>query len=97
MPGIYSEEQVEAWKQVVEAVHAKGGFIFCQLWHVGRASHSCKHISLSLLLTTFAKPIVKLTFCGLKQCINLMEDHQYRQRANPSQKGGEFCYPMDHT
>ncbi|XP_010412901.1 PREDICTED: 12-oxophytodienoate reductase 3 [Camelina sativa] len=39
VPGIYSDEQVEAWKQVVEAVHAKGGFIFCQLWHVGRASH----------------------------------------------------------
>lgn len=39
VPGIYSEEQVEAWKPVVEAVHSKGGFIFCQLWHVGRASH----------------------------------------------------------
>uniref|UniRef100_A0A2P2NZK1 NADH:flavin oxidoreductase/NADH oxidase N-terminal domain-containing protein n=1 Tax=Rhizophora mucronata TaxID=61149 RepID=A0A2P2NZK1_RHIMU len=39
VPGIYSEEQVEAWKNVVDAVHAKGGIIFCQLWHVGRASH----------------------------------------------------------
>ncbi|KAE7998471.1 hypothetical protein FH972_003015 [Carpinus fangiana] len=39
VPGIYNEEQVEAWKQVVDAVHDKGGIIFCQLWHVGRASH----------------------------------------------------------
>ncbi|GMH04111.1 hypothetical protein Nepgr_005950 [Nepenthes gracilis] len=38
-PGIYMDEQVEAWKKVVEAVHAKGAIIFCQLWHVGRASH----------------------------------------------------------
>lgn len=40
VPGIYSEEQVKAWRNVVDAVHAKGSIIFCQLWHVGRASHS---------------------------------------------------------
>ncbi|XWS26606.1 hypothetical protein CRYUN_Cryun26dG0045200 [Craigia yunnanensis] len=40
VPGIYNEEQVEAWKKIVDAVHAKGSIIFCQLWHVGRASHS---------------------------------------------------------
>ncbi|XP_050366650.1 12-oxophytodienoate reductase 3-like [Argentina anserina] len=39
VPGIYTDEQVEAWKKVVNAVHAKGAIIFCQLWHVGRASH----------------------------------------------------------
>jgi N-ethylmaleimide reductase len=39
-PGIYSEEQVQAWKQVVDAVHAKGTPLFLQLWHTGRASHS---------------------------------------------------------
>ncbi|XP_020105838.1 uncharacterized protein LOC109722272 isoform X2 [Ananas comosus] len=38
-PGIYTREQVEAWKKVVDAVHAKGSIIFCQLWHVGRASN----------------------------------------------------------
>ncbi|GAB4858572.1 12-oxophytodienoate reductase 3 [Ancistrocladus abbreviatus] len=38
-PGIYTEEQVEAWKKVVDAVHAKGALFFCQLWHVGRVSH----------------------------------------------------------
>ncbi|MGF1674106.1 MAG: alkene reductase [Rivularia sp. (in: cyanobacteria)] len=39
-PGIYTEAQIEAWKQVVDAVHAKGTPIFLQLWHTGRASHS---------------------------------------------------------
>jgi N-ethylmaleimide reductase len=39
-PGIYNEEQVHGWKSVIEAVHAKGGHIFLQLWHMGRASHS---------------------------------------------------------
>jgi len=38
-PGIYSPEQVAGWKLVTEAVHAKGGHIFLQLWHVGRISH----------------------------------------------------------
>ncbi|OWM77302.1 hypothetical protein CDL15_Pgr028939 [Punica granatum] len=39
LPGIYTDEQVEAWQDVVDAVHAKGGIIFSQLWHAGRASH----------------------------------------------------------
>ncbi|KAK4761152.1 hypothetical protein SAY87_006045 [Trapa incisa] len=38
VPGIYNEEQVQAWKSIVDAVHSKGSVIFCQLWHVGRAS-----------------------------------------------------------
>lgn len=42
-PGIYSEAQGEAWKKVVEAVHARGAKIFLQLWHCGRASHSDFH------------------------------------------------------
>lgn len=37
-PGIYNAEQVTAWKQVTEAVHAKGGKIFMQIWHAGRAA-----------------------------------------------------------
>lgn len=46
VPGIYTEQQVEAWKKVVDAVHAKGSVFFCQLWHVGRASHhgNCTYI-----------------------------------------------------
>ncbi|WP_126977849.1 alkene reductase [Frigidibacter oleivorans] len=38
-PGIHSPEQVAGWKRVTEAVHAKGGRIVAQLWHVGRISH----------------------------------------------------------
>lgn len=40
VPGMWSAEQVEAWKPVVEAVHEAGGRIFAQIWHVGRVSHS---------------------------------------------------------
>ncbi|WP_050478001.1 alkene reductase [Herbaspirillum rhizosphaerae] len=39
-PGIHSEEQVAAWREVTNAVHAAGGKIVLQLWHVGRISHS---------------------------------------------------------
>ena len=38
-PGIHSSEQVAGWRLVTDAVHAKGGLIFLQLWHVGRISH----------------------------------------------------------
>jgi 2,4-dienoyl-CoA reductase-like NADH-dependent reductase (Old Yellow Enzyme family) len=37
-PGIWSDEQVEGWKKITSAVHAKGGRILLQLWHVGRIS-----------------------------------------------------------
>ncbi len=40
VPGIWSAEQVEAWKPITEAVHQAGGRIFAQIWHVGRVSHS---------------------------------------------------------
>jgi len=39
-PGIYSDEQVAGWTKVTEAVHAEGGRIVIQLWHVGRISHT---------------------------------------------------------
>ncbi|XP_072970505.1 putative 12-oxophytodienoate reductase 11 isoform X2 [Typha angustifolia] len=38
-PGIWTKEQVEAWKPIVDAVHEKGGIFFCQIWHVGRVSN----------------------------------------------------------
>jgi N-ethylmaleimide reductase len=38
-PGIYTPAQTEGWRAVTQAVHARGGRIFLQLWHVGRASH----------------------------------------------------------
>jgi N-ethylmaleimide reductase len=38
-PGIYSDAQLTGWRAVTDAVHADGGHIFLQLWHVGRISH----------------------------------------------------------
>ncbi|MFZ0763430.1 MAG: alkene reductase [Bradyrhizobium sp.] len=38
-PGIYSKEQITGWRKVTDRVHAQGGRIFLQLWHVGRISH----------------------------------------------------------
>lgn len=38
-PGLYTDEQVEGWKKVVDAVHRKGAHMFAQLWHTGRSSH----------------------------------------------------------
>jgi N-ethylmaleimide reductase len=43
VPGIYSDDQVAGWKLVTDAVHAKGGKIFAQIWHVGRMSHPDLH------------------------------------------------------
>ncbi|WP_342380038.1 alkene reductase [Myxococcus stipitatus] len=42
-PGLHSPEQVAGWRKVTEAVHAVGGVIFAQLWHVGRVSHPDFH------------------------------------------------------
>ncbi|MFM2157244.1 MAG: 12-oxophytodienoate reductase [Bacteroidota bacterium] len=39
-PGLYTPEQIEAWKAVTSAVHEKGGLIYAQLWHTGRVGHS---------------------------------------------------------
>ncbi|KAK1403692.1 12-oxophytodienoate reductase 2 [Heracleum sosnowskyi] len=40
MPGIWTKDQVEAWKPIVDAVHAKGGIFVCQIWHTGRVSNT---------------------------------------------------------
>jgi len=39
-PGIFTNQQIDAWKKVTDAVHAKGGLIIAQLWHTGRMGHS---------------------------------------------------------
>ncbi|XP_028058226.1 12-oxophytodienoate reductase 2-like isoform X4 [Camellia sinensis] len=38
-PGILTKEQVEAWKPIVDVVHAKSGIFFCQIWHAERVSN----------------------------------------------------------
>jgi N-ethylmaleimide reductase len=57
VPGIFSAQQVRGWRGVVEAVHAKGGLIFLQLWHVGRASHSSYQAGGVLPVAPSAVPI----------------------------------------
>lgn len=49
-PGLFTSEQIEGWKKVTDAVHAKGGVIYNQLWHQGRATYS-------FLLPNNAKPV----------------------------------------
>src|ERR1700742_1602970 len=57
VPGIYSDAQIEGWRGVVDAVHAKGGLIFLQLWHVGRVSHSSHQPGGALPVAPSAVPI----------------------------------------
>jgi N-ethylmaleimide reductase len=57
VPGIYSEAQIKGWRNVVDAVHAKGGLIFLQLWHVGRVSHSSYQPGGALPVAPSAVPI----------------------------------------
>ncbi|CAL0330284.1 unnamed protein product [Lupinus luteus] len=57
VPGIYSEEQVEAWRNVVDVVHAKGSLFFCQLWHVGRGSHSVYQPGGAAPISSTGKPV----------------------------------------
>ena len=56
-PGIYSEPQIKGWREVVDAVHGKGGLIFLQLWHVGRVSHSSFQPGGALPVAPSAVPI----------------------------------------
>jgi N-ethylmaleimide reductase len=39
-PGLYNDEQVAGWKRITDAVHAKCGYMFTQLWHAGRTTHT---------------------------------------------------------
>jgi N-ethylmaleimide reductase len=57
VPGVYTEQQVAGWRLVVDAVHAKGGIIFLQLWHVGRVSHSSYQPNGRLPVAPSAVPI----------------------------------------
>jgi N-ethylmaleimide reductase len=60
VPGIYTEQQIAGWREVVDAVHAKGGIIFLQLWHVGRVSHSSFQPGGVLPVAPSAVPIADL-------------------------------------
>jgi N-ethylmaleimide reductase len=63
-PGIYTDEQVTGWKRVTDAVHAKGGFMFVQLWHAGRTTHIAitgeQPVSASVDPTYWADPSIRV-------------------------------------
>jgi len=62
-PGIWREDQIKAWVPIVEAVHKKGAFIACQLWHLGRQMHS----------VTSGEPIVAASPIPLKGQVSSKE------------------------
>jgi N-ethylmaleimide reductase len=61
-PGIYSPEQVAGWRQVTDAVHAAGGKIVLQLWHVGRISHTSLLPDGAVPVSSTSKPAEASTF-----------------------------------
>ncbi|KAG6659217.1 12-oxophytodienoate reductase 1-like isoform X1 [Carya illinoinensis] len=65
-PGIWTKEQVEAWKPIVDAVHAKGGIFFCQIWHVGRVSNQGFQPNGQAPISSTDKPLMpKVTSNGI--------------------------------
>jgi N-ethylmaleimide reductase len=66
LPGIYTEAQIAGWKKVTDAVHAKGGKIVIQFWHVGRISHPTLLNGAIPVAPSAVKPAGKaFTFNGL--------------------------------
>jgi len=68
IPGIWNQDQAEAWKKITLAVHQAGGHIFMQLWHVGRVSHS--------LLQPGKNLPVSASAIGINEMINTPEGHK---------------------
>jgi N-ethylmaleimide reductase len=63
-PGIHSAEQVAGWRLVTDAIHAKGGVVYLQLWHVGRISHSSLHPAEGLPVAPSAIALDAKTFAA---------------------------------
>src|ERR1700723_4109277 len=59
-PGLYTKEQEAGWSRITDAVHAKGGYMFAQLWHAGRTTHIAitgeKPVTASVDPTYWANP-----------------------------------------
>lgn len=97
-PGVWSSEQVEAWKPVVRAVHEAGGRIVCQLWHMGRIVHpdflgGARPVSASATTAPDAahtydgkKPYVEARPLGEEEVPRLLED--YRRAAGNAMAAG---------
>ena len=84
-PGIHSPEQVAGWRSVTDAVHAAGGRIFVQLWHVGRVSHvslqpgGAAPVSSSPLLAEGVKVFIDPEGKGPKTGVGEMVQHSAPQ------------------
>ncbi|WP_223641314.1 alkene reductase [Corallococcus sp. EGB] len=97
-PGIHSPEQVAGWRKVTDAVHAAGGRIYAQLWHVGRVSHPDFHGG-ALPVAPSAIPVEQevFTFQGKKRAVTprALETEelpgvveQFRQAARNAKEAG---------
>ncbi len=98
-PGIYTDAQVAGWRIVTDAVHAAGGRIFCQLWHVGRISHpslqpggglpvsaSNVRADMQAFTETGMQPTVAPRALELSEIPGLIE--QYRHAADCAKRAG---------
>lgn len=71
-PGIYSPEQLSGWRLVTDAVHAKGGAIYAQLWHVGRISHpSLQPHQAAPLAPSAIQPVGQKTFVESNEFVDI--------------------------
>lgn len=98
-PGIYNDAQVAGWRQATEAVHARDGRIFPQLWHVGRVSHPSLQPggALPVAPSAIRPDATSYTEVGFQPCITprALETHeipeiveQYRQAARKALAAG---------
>lgn len=74
-PGIYSEQQINGWQLVTKAVHENNGKIFCQLWHVGRISHSSYQPNNTMPVAPSAIKPSGLTFTAKWQQVDFETPH----------------------
>ena len=98
-PGIHLPSQIEGWRPITRAVHAKGGRIFLQLWHVGRVSHPSMQVGGALPVAPSAvppegeaftedgrKPFVMPRALALEEIPGIVDD--YRQAAQNAEAAG---------
>ncbi|PBK85283.1 NADH:flavin oxidoreductase/NADH oxidase [Armillaria gallica] len=78
IPGIWSQEQIDAWKEITDAVHAKGSFIFCQLWGQGRGANASDLKDEDPSLEFVAPSAIKLSYTSeTPRPLTLDEIHEY--------------------
>ncbi|PBK63884.1 NADH:flavin oxidoreductase/NADH oxidase [Armillaria solidipes] len=78
LPGIWTQEQIDAWKEITDAVHAKGSFIFCQLWAQGRAADISDLKDEDPSLELVAPSAIKLSYAPeTPRPLTLDEIHEY--------------------